>query len=161
MRAAQEEGWTVLCLGLGHAMAEGVFRNQGRRPRRIACGVEPRWVYCNVSQHLVPVACLSLSLCVLGRCRKDLFNVVGGPKYGLRLRNAKTGGSWWRPDGCGLCVFADCGGRWRGESSRRVEDLVGGRVGTEISVCLSVCLSVARGQRGIAVVGRWRLVTKD
>lgn len=47
-----------------------------------------------------------------------------------------------------------------GESSRRVEDLVGARVGTEISVCLSVCLSVARGQRGIAVVGRWRLVTK-
>lgn len=43
MRAAQDDGWTVLCLSFGHAMAEAVFRNQEKRPDRIACAAGWRW----------------------------------------------------------------------------------------------------------------------
>lgn len=73
-------------------------------------GVVPQSMYCNVTQRLVLVPCLSwslsLSLSVVVRCRRDLFNV----RLGLRLREGRGRGLRWRPGGFGLCMFADCGG---------------------------------------------------
>lgn len=55
----------MLCLSIGHAMAEAVFRNQLSS------------LDCNVTQRPVPAPCLVLFLRVVVRCRRALFNVVG------------------------------------------------------------------------------------
>lgn len=65
-------------------------------------GVVPRSMYCNVTQRLVPVPCLSLSLSVVVRCRRDLFSVAGGPTPGLRLGRVEAGGLSCGGDQTGL-----------------------------------------------------------
>lgn len=49
----------------------------------VLVGVVLQSMYCNVTQRLVPVPCLSLSLpwslSVVVRCRRDLVDVAGGP----------------------------------------------------------------------------------
>lgn len=59
-------------------------------------------MYCNVTQRLVPVPCLSLSLSLVVRCRRDLFNVAGGPTPGLRLGRVEAGGVSCGGDQTGL-----------------------------------------------------------
>lgn len=70
----------------------------GQTVMYVLVGVVLQSMYCDVTQRLVPVPCLSLSLSwslsVVVRCRRDLFDVAGGPRPSRQGIAVETRRGW-------------------------------------------------------------------